>query len=215
MDYEKLYKEALERARTFLTNEVAADIFPELAGSKDERIRKAIEYAIGQSTHSDGTLINGVSSEEALAWLERQGEQKPYGQRQECVDCQFNYAGECKGSCTMKRSEQKFTDKVERSLLSGSEEDEESLLDLIKFIENWKAKGKDSTAKLALWTSDEQKCDRLLTFLKSLRPQNDAFIEKAENFLEMLGYGFTITDNITNANYDKEQLIADFRNYIK
>jgi len=53
-----------------------------------------------------------------------------------------------------------------------SEEDEESLLDLIKFIENWKVKGKDSTAKLALWTSDEQKCDRLLTFLKSLRPQN-------------------------------------------
>lgn len=45
--------------------------------------------------------------------------------------------------------------------------------------------------------------------------REDAFIKKAENFLEMLGYGFTITDNITHANYDKEQLIADFRNYIK
>jgi len=45
--------------------------------------------------------------------------------------------------------------------------------------------------------------------------RTDAFIEKAENFLEMLGYGFTITDNITHANYDKEQLIDDFRNYIK
>jgi hypothetical protein len=43
----------------------------------------------------------------------------------------------------------------------------------------------------------------------------DAFMKKAENFLEMLGYGFTITDNITHANYDKEQLIADFRNYIE
>lgn len=32
-------------------------------------------------------------------------EQKPYGQREECLDCQFNYAGECKGSCAMKRSE--------------------------------------------------------------------------------------------------------------
>ena len=41
------------------------------------------------------------------------------------------------------------------------------------------------------------------------------FMKKAENFLEMLGYGFTITDNITHANYDKEQLIADFRNYMK
>jgi hypothetical protein len=45
--------------------------------------------------------------------------------------------------------------------------------------------------------------------------RTDAFMKKAENFLEMLGYGFTITDNITHANYDKEQLIADFRNYIK
>lgn len=41
------------------------------------------------------------------------------------------------------------------------------------------------------------------------------FMKKAENFLEMLGYGFTITDNITHANYDKEQLIADFRKYME
>ena len=40
-------------------------------------------------------------------------------------------------------------------------------------------------------------------------------MKKAENFLEMLGYGFTITDNITHANYDKEQLITDFRNYME
>ena len=39
-------------------------------------------------------------------------------------------------------------------------------------------------------------------------------MEKAENFLEMLGYGFTITDNITHKNYDEEQLIKDFRNYM-
>ena len=45
--------------------------------------------------------------------------------------------------------------------------------------------------------------------------RTDAFIEKAVNFLEMLGYGFTITDNITRKNYDKEQLIDDFRNYMK
>ena len=43
----------------------------------------------------------------------------------------------------------------------------------------------------------------------------DAFIEKAVNFLEMLGYGFTITDNITHTNYDKEQLIEDFEKYMR
>lgn len=50
--------------------------------------------------------------------LEKQGEQKPYGQKKECLDCQFNYAGECKGSCQMKRDEQKPT---------WSEEDEKML----------------------------------------------------------------------------------------
>ena len=45
--------------------------------------------------------------------------------------------------------------------------------------------------------------------------RTDAFMKKAENFLEMLGYGFTIIDNITHKNYDEEQLIADFRNYME
>ena len=45
--------------------------------------------------------------------------------------------------------------------------------------------------------------------------RTDAFIEKAENFLEMLGCGFTITDNITHTNYDKEQLVEDFRKYME
>lgn len=45
--------------------------------------------------------------------------------------------------------------------------------------------------------------------------RTDAFMKKVENFLEMLGYGFTITDNITHANYDKEQLIDDFRKYME
>lgn len=43
----------------------------------------------------------------------------------------------------------------------------------------------------------------------------DAFIEKGVNFLEMLGHGFTITDNITHTNYDKDQLVEDFKNYMK
>ena len=42
--------------------------------------------------------------------------------------------------------------------------------------------------------------------------RTDAFMKKVENFLEMLGCGFTITDNIT---HDKEQLIEDFKNYMK
>ena len=59
--------------------------------------------------------------------------------------------------------------------------------------------------------------DAMVTLLEgdTVYVREDAFMKKAENFLEMLGYGFTITDNITHANYDKEQLIVDFRNYMK
>ena len=42
----------------------------------------------------------------------------------------------------------------------------------------------------------------LIQFINTLEVKEinstDAFTEKVENFLEMLGYGFTITDNITH-----------------
>ena len=78
----KAYNKVVNKLRRFMEQGVdplitradVQDFFPELVESEDEGIRKAIGYAIGQSTHSDGTLINGVSSEEALAWLEKQEE---------------------------------------------------------------------------------------------------------------------------------------------
>lgn len=45
--------------------------------------------------------------------------------------------------------------------------------------------------------------------------RKDTFIEKVINFLEMLGYGFTITDNITKSPYDNIQLIEDFKKYME
>ena len=44
---------------------------------------------------------------------------------------------------------------------------------------------------------------------------NKELIDKAVNFLEMLGYGFTITDNITHSQYEPEQLIKDFKEFVK
>ncbi len=101
--------------------------------SKDERIRKAI-YDCVKWFGFDSCFFKDVSQEECLDWIEKQGqtftkkdvddaylkgvcdakqelekrsEQKPYCLREECKDCQCNYAGECKGSCAMKRNEQK------------------------------------------------------------------------------------------------------------
>ena len=45
--------------------------------------------------------------------------------------------------------------------------------------------------------------------------REDAFIEKVVNFLEILGYAYTITDNITKSLYDNIQLIEDFKKYME
>lgn len=75
MDYEKLYKEALERAKSFELPEyknIMTSVFPELAESEDERIRRNIIAALKGKGYYDCDLTN-----ECIAWLEKQGEQKP------------------------------------------------------------------------------------------------------------------------------------------
>lgn len=87
-DYEKLYKEAIERAKEFMTNkgvalnadafrtakELTETIFPELKESEDEKIRKVqLDY-----WRSNGSKEwQGVPVQEIIAWLEKQGDQKP------------------------------------------------------------------------------------------------------------------------------------------
>ena len=82
MDYEKAYKEALERANSFQEKyggDYAGHIFPELRESEDEdeRIRKFLvdyfaSYKIGNVT----TKLNGVRIDDILNYLEKQKGQK-------------------------------------------------------------------------------------------------------------------------------------------
>lgn len=79
MDYEKKYNEALERAKrlrdsfyqTMNAKRVVEEIFPELAESEDERIRKAIVATIEQCPYD---FLNPKKRDEMLAYLERQKE---------------------------------------------------------------------------------------------------------------------------------------------
>lgn len=76
--YKKKYKEALEMAKKELSTCGSYDcdaarqifrLFPELAESEDEIIRKTlIKY------HKSTIDINGIKSEDILNWLEKQGE---------------------------------------------------------------------------------------------------------------------------------------------
>ena len=82
MDYEKLYKDLFNVTKELYPNmteyqkEKLQGVCPELAESKDERIRKALIHLINEQ---DGflTAINGINVKEIVAWLEKQGEQKP------------------------------------------------------------------------------------------------------------------------------------------
>lgn len=82
-DYKKLYEDALERAKKIqaeykelfgdeYSGEDIVDIFPELAESEDEKIRKAIIEFI-HDTPSDEVENYSINKTDMLAWLEKQG----------------------------------------------------------------------------------------------------------------------------------------------
>lgn len=81
MDYEKAYKDALERAREIYNDSFFKDgnsghnlmerVFPELAESEDERIRERLITFFQQYPYE--YIPNGkFSTRDAVAWLEKQ-----------------------------------------------------------------------------------------------------------------------------------------------
>ena len=89
-DYKKLYEEALERAKYLKenTDSVGAKdisynfeyIFPELKEPENERIRKGLIKGLSamRDIHKHQTFSDdAININDAIAWLEKQGEQKP------------------------------------------------------------------------------------------------------------------------------------------
>ena len=80
------YDEAIIKAKALygqplVDNTLLETIFPELAESEDERIRKALIFYLGDMPE-DTELRNGVTNRDVFAWLEKQGE-KP---KKEIID---------------------------------------------------------------------------------------------------------------------------------
>lgn len=89
MEYENKYNEALKRAAIMYKSEDKSlkksleQIFPELRGDEDEKIRKAlIEYIKKMS----GDYIYGIPVEDTINWLERQSKQTQEAINEEKVD---------------------------------------------------------------------------------------------------------------------------------
>lgn len=77
-DYEKKYKQALERGRQVrLTNveyniSAAEYIFPELKESEDDKIRKALIQYFADSSDDIVYTNQGLKKKDIIAWLEKQ-----------------------------------------------------------------------------------------------------------------------------------------------
>ena len=134
MDYEKAYKEALERAKMWQEhlNEVGykdfADelnyIFSGLRESEDEKIRKALlehiaridcEVPLG-AYHR----INGVDNSEIIAWLEKQGKKQPIIEMkspEESLGVSSKEYNEIVNDCLYR--EDKVADKIEQKFKVG------------------------------------------------------------------------------------------------
>ena len=93
-NYEQKYKEALKRAKTILeltdnpeeANGYVFTIFPELCESEDERIRKGLIKGLSamRDIHKHQTFSNdAINIDDAITWLEKQGEQKSWSEEDE------------------------------------------------------------------------------------------------------------------------------------
>lgn len=97
-NYEEKYKQALERARKLATDlpngrndrlyhvDDLEYIFSELAESEDDRIRKDIISFVEQAIDAGYGIIDKERKNKWIAWLEKQGEQKPIEWDESIID---------------------------------------------------------------------------------------------------------------------------------
>jgi len=110
----KAYDEAIKRAAIAYKDEdrhqkaTLERIFPELKESMDEKVRKAIKYAVSQLTDICLQERYSVKQNDCIAWLEKQVEKKSYASET------MNEKGDFDNGFTrMMEKEQKPADKVE------------------------------------------------------------------------------------------------------
>ncbi len=140
MDYEKKYKNALEWARQVMNGETGfirkevEDVFPELAESEDERIRKElIDYHRSMAAQADDYV-----HEAWIAWLERQGEK----------DKLIKELGEYKV---------KYTQEVlENHLKTMNKDDERLRKTTIAFLKDFADKGYENAVECIDWLEKQK-----------------------------------------------------------
>ena len=118
MDYEKKYKEAFELMKDCIPDENGlvhvrpCEIFPELAESEDEKIRKVlVDYFTAYKEQKECGIktFYGIPTDNIIAWLKKQGEKEKFIKKE--LDCIRGFHAEIIGDkVVIKKVEQKPTD---------------------------------------------------------------------------------------------------------
>ena len=140
--YEERYNDLLARLKAMadaqpeVTKAAIESQFPELKESEDERTRKALIKLVKKAGEGYENVIDGVSIENAISWLEKQGEQPK--KNDVCNNC--DQQGSCVSPCPMKLVEKQG----EQKLAEWTAEDEEELKIALNTLEE---AGQYSSAK--------------------------------------------------------------------
>ena len=201
MDYEKKYKESLEKAKKMLASErgvvikALESIFPELQESEDERI---INQLISLVQSAGEVLLIPTNKEELITWLEKQKEQKPYDESY----LQEKIAKATKTWKGVDVDEYLAEVRGEWKPAEWSEEDEEIYKEVlqsfesVKFKEHHYATGKFTYAQVLSW-------------LKSLKPQSP-WKPSDEDEVRLINTTLSFLDDFKKKGYENAMECIDW-----
>ena len=187
MDYEKAYKEALGRAKSFqekFGGDYAGYIFPELKESEDERIRKTLVKLISDIDGGYPFEKYGILKKDALAYLEKQKD--------------LPTDEEMKATLRMEYEKGRADAIAETSPAEWSVEDYKTKRNLMSLLTNLRVNGKIT----------EETYQKYYPWLKSPRPQSNwKHLSEKDTFIRDRCYA-TIRDS--ELSDEEKEWIFDF-----
>lgn len=189
-------------------------IFPELKESEDERIRKSI-YALitNQEQGSFGLECNhGATWKEMLAWLEKQKPIEPIDLKTwkyvvDAVLTEREGIGQYIDSPWTKEMAEKLQKRfgdIEQKPAEWSEEDKTILCDIIDKLRRF---------QMTVIGSESERCNEIISWLKSLRPQKKQGWSKED--IEMIDWLIRCCESehsdLCNDRYGHQEIVSDLK----
>ena len=201
--YKEKYEQALEKIKNLIDkdhNDINVDdilnVFPELAESEDEKIRKALkQYFVNSFKNNGVAAICGVHVKDVLAWLEKQGQKEKDiledaildGNEDGLIAETIRYKNE-------KQSEQKFEMKTAEESLGIDSDTYDKIVDECIFGEQ---KPKENKGNIGVISSNS-----------ALSEENEPQKKLVESYLAKFDKKFPILPTL------KGKQLADYKNFL-